>query len=131
MMNILRWLLFLPIGLITIIVAQLLTGLLVLVVPWWVSIILVFFLAAAFTFASLLCVCIAPAPKVGAAILLTLFVLFEATALLSQFGGMTIAEIVVRFIVDFYLCVGIALVFWYPELAAAGERTLKLPPSGS
>ena len=105
-MTILRWLAFLPIGLISIVITLFLTGALAEVAPWWISVPLVLFFGVILTMATILPVSIAPSPKIAATILLTLFLLFELIALFSQFGDMTGAERAVRILTDIYLCIG-------------------------
>jgi hypothetical protein len=105
-MTILRWLVFLPIGFITIAITQFLTGFMAELAPWWISVPLVLFFGVILTIATIIPVNIAPNPKIGSTVVLTLFVLFELIALFDQFGDMNGAERTVRVLTDIYLCIG-------------------------
>jgi hypothetical protein len=105
-MTALRWFAFLLVGIVTIAIAQLLTGMLAKAAPWWISVPLVLFFGVVLTIATIVPVTMAPNPKIGATILLTLLLLFEIIVLVSQFPEMTVDERIVRILTDIYLCSG-------------------------
>ena len=76
-MKILRWLFFLPIGFVLMGIAQFAVAFVAERTSFWVGAPLILFFGVLIVAASMIPCRIAPNPKVGAAILLTLFVLFE------------------------------------------------------
>jgi len=113
-MKILRWLIFLPCAAVFIAIAQLLAGLTVGHTPWWIGLPLVFFFGIIVAATAALPVKMTSDPKIAAAILLTLFVLFEALALTSVLAGLSTKELIGRILVDIQIILG-ALMGAMPE----------------
>ena len=105
-MKILRWLTFLPCAAVLIAIAQLLTGLLVEHSPWWIGLPLVFFFGVLVVGAGMVPVKMTSDPKIAAAIMLTLFVLFEGLALTSLFAGLSTKDLIGRILVDIQIILG-------------------------
>ena len=103
---VLRWIVFLPVAFVLIVVAQLVTMLLSEMMSWWNFVPLILIFGALISFSSVVPVRIAPHRVVGAAILLTIFVLLEAIALVSSFSSMSTYSFVVRLYVDVLVIVG-------------------------
>lgn len=102
----LRWITFLPVAAILIGFAYFITGVISDNAPWWIAIPITVFLGVFICIASGLSVRIAPIPKIGAAILLTLFIPLEGISLFAAFSTFTKTELIVRVMVDFYAVFG-------------------------
>lgn len=105
-MKTLRWLTFLPVAAILIGVAQLVTGGIATALPAWIAVPLVFFFGIVIALATMVPVRWTPNHKIAATILLSVFLLLEAVALLSQVGGISIAQVIVRILTDIFLVLG-------------------------
>ena len=105
-MKVLRWLVFLPLAAVLIAIAQLLTGWIVGHSTWWIGLPVVFFFGVIVAGAGMIPVRMTSDPKIAAAVILTLFVLFEGIALAKSFGSFPVKELIGRILVDFQILVG-------------------------
>ena len=105
-MKILRWLVFLPVGAVCIALAQFVVALIAENLMWWVGAPMILFFGAVIAMASMVPSRIAPDPKVGATVLLTLFALFEVFALVSFLPKATIFPAIARLYADVVLVIG-------------------------
>lgn len=105
-MNVLRWIVFIPYGFITIAIAQFVTGSMAEKMNPWISIPMVIFFGIIVAMATGFPVLFAPEPKIAAAILLTLFLIFEFTTLISHISTMKAHVIAIRILTDIYLVIG-------------------------
>jgi len=105
-MNALRWILFLPLAAILIGIAQLVTGLIVENTPWWLGLPLVFFFGVIVAMAGMAPVRMVSDPKIAAAVLITLFVLFEGIALTGVASDLSTKELIGRVLVDLQIVAG-------------------------
>jgi len=121
-MKIFRWLTFLPCAAVLVAIAQLLTGLLVEHSPWWIGLPLVFLFGVLVVAAGMVPVKMTSDPKIAAAILLTLFALFEGLALTSVFAALSTKDLIGRILVDIQIIIG-ALAGAMPD----GDKTENSP----
>ncbi len=105
-MKIIRWISFLPVALVVICVAQLLTGAIADKFSWFWGVPLLFFSGGLIAVGSGASVSIAPTPKIGAAIVLTLFLLLEVIALFTSVSRMSTAGFVIRLYTDVVIVLG-------------------------
>jgi hypothetical protein len=105
-MTVLRWILFLPVGGFLIALAQVVVGTMAERLAFWVAAPLIFFFGALIAMASIIPCRIAPDPKVGATILLTLFALFEIFAFISFLPGASPFPVIARLYTDVVLVIG-------------------------
>jgi hypothetical protein len=105
-MNALRWILFLPQAAILIGIAQLVTGLVVENTPWWLGLPLVFFFGVIVAMAGMAPVRMVSDPKIAAAIVITLFVLFEGIALAGAAPNLPTKVLIGRVLVDLQIFAG-------------------------
>ena len=105
-MKILRWLFFLPIGFVLMGIAQFAVGFVAERTSFWVGAPLILFFGVLIVAASMIPCRIAPNPKVGATILLTLFVLFELLSLYSFLPSAHLFPAVARLYADVALVLG-------------------------
>ena len=105
-MTILRWIGFLPLGLVLIVLVQTLAGLLVSNTAWWIGLPVLFFFGILSVMATMFPVKMAPKPPIAAAVLLTIFVVLEVISLWSGFSDLTAKEAVGRILVDIQLVIG-------------------------
>ena len=104
--KLLRWLVFLPVGAVLIAIAQVSVVMTAEGSSWWVSAPLIIFFGVIPAGAGLVPTIIAPNRKIGATILLTLFIFFEGSALLSAFYDMTFYPFVMRVYADIAIIFG-------------------------
>jgi len=105
-MNALRWILFLPLAAILIGIAQLVTGLVVENTPWWLGLPLVFFFGVIVAMAGMAPVRMVSDLKIVAAIVITLFILFEGIALAGVASDLPTKELLGRVMVDLQIIAG-------------------------
>lgn len=105
-MKVLRWMIFLPVGASLIALAQLVVAFVAERVVFWVAAPVILFFGAVIAMASIAPCRIAPDPKVGATILITLFVLFELFALASFVPKASLFPTIARLYADVVLVVG-------------------------
>ena len=104
--KLLRWLVFLPVGAALIGIAQAIVITTAEGSSWWVSAPLIIFFGVIPVGAGLVPTIIAPKRKIGATILLTLFILFEGGALLSSFRDMALYPFIMRVYADIAIILG-------------------------
>ena len=104
--KLLRWLVFLPVGAVLVGLAQIGVVTTAEGISWWVSAPLIIFFGVIPAGAGLIPTLIAPNRKIGATILLTLFILFEVIALLSAFHAMTLYPFIMRVYADIAIITG-------------------------
>jgi len=102
----LRWVAFLPIGFVLIAIAQVVVVTAAERVPFWLAGPLILLFSVLIALATAVPVRIAPNPVVGAAILLTLFMLFETVALVTFLPRTTLFPAVARLYSDVVLMCG-------------------------
>jgi hypothetical protein len=102
----LRWIIFLPVGAILVGLAQIGVVTTAESMSWWLSAPLIIFFGVIPAGAGLIPTLIAPNRKIGATILLTLFILFEVIALLSSFTVMALYPFIMRVYADIAIIVG-------------------------
>ena len=105
-MRTIRWITFIPLAAITISVSQLVTGFIAEKMVWWIGLPIIFFFGIIITMATMVPVRWCPDVKIGAGVILSLFLLFELVALFSVFGLLSPAERVGRVLTDIYLVIG-------------------------
>lgn len=118
-MTLLRWASFLPVGGVLIALAQMVTVTVAERIDWWFSAPLILFFGVIITGAGFLPTRIAPNPKIGAIILLTLFLLFEAIALISSLRTAEVYPSVMRIYADVAIVFGAIAGALYVDRAAA------------
>lgn len=104
--NILRWIVFLPVGGVLIALAQAISITVAETYSWQQSAVWILIFGGAIAGAGMIPIAIAPDRKIGATILITLFVLFEASALVSTFPVTQWYPFIVRLYVDLVVSVG-------------------------
>lgn len=116
---VIRWILFIPVGCISILCAQSL-AIALSTVTWWIAIPLVLFFGIVFALGGAAPVIVAPDKKIGAAMIVTLFLIFEALAILFILtaGGVRVVEFIARIYADVAICAGAFL----PVLEASKKR---------
>lgn len=105
-MKVLRWIVFLPVGAFLVALAQLVVGLVAERATFWIAAPLILFFGAVIAMAAMLPCRIAPDPKVGATIFLTLFVLLELFALASFLPNAPAFPAIARLYADVVLVIG-------------------------
>ena len=99
-MSALRWITFIPLAAITISVAQLVTGFIAEKTAWWIGLPIIFFFGIIIAMATMVPVRWCPDVKIGAGVILSLFLLLELVALFSQFEWLSVPERVGRILTD-------------------------------
>jgi hypothetical protein len=101
-----RWLLFLPVGLLSIGLAQLLTGTLAEILPRWLIALTFPFWGGFVVLAGLVPSLVAPDRKIGAAVVITVFVLLEFFALCGTIPGSSRLDTSIRILTDLFIIFG-------------------------
>jgi len=105
-MKLLRWIAFLPVGALLIALAQLAVAFVAERAPFWTAAPVILFFGAIIAMAAIVPCQIAPDPKIGATILLTLFVFLELVALASFLPKAPVFPAVARLYADVVLVIG-------------------------
>jgi hypothetical protein len=102
----LRWLVFLPVGAVLVGIVQVGVVTIAERISWWVSAPLIIIFGVIPAGAGMIPTIIAPNRKIGATILLTLFILFEGFALMSSFHNMALYPFIMRVYADIAIIAG-------------------------
>lgn len=124
-MKVIRWIVFIPLGMALMWIAQWAVGALVGTTQWWFSAPFILLFGALVAFAGAAGPWVAPNRQLAAAVLATLFVGFELlslSVLLQHWQEAGIYQIVIRLYTDFTLLIGLA------AISRAGSQARAYPP---
>jgi hypothetical protein len=118
MLTILRWFTFLPLAALLIIIAQTITDLIAQHLPWWISMSLVLFFGIFIALAGMLPVNVAPNGKVGAWIIVSLFVVIEIVGFLAVAPHYNVPRFLVHLYTDIAIIAGAFIAAQSPKPAS-------------